>query len=134
MSTPVLATSSTHRRNNGANCFASVQRKLVLTGARAMIHTEDLRDARVRVGRAGFTLASNCFQAPSMRNQTLQLPEIFTSTCSASKSQPPLPTILVGILGFIVALSGKFGNYFPTPQLSNPRDIVNFECGTNYCH
>ena len=64
----VLATSSTLRRNNGANCFASVQRKLVLTGARAMIHTLDLRDARVRVGGARFTLPTS----PAMRNQTLQ--------------------------------------------------------------
>ena len=48
----VLATSSMAGRNNGANCFARVERKLVLTGARAMIHREDLRDERVRV-RAG---------------------------------------------------------------------------------
>ena len=70
----VLATSSSHRRNNGANCFASVQRKLVLTGARAMIHTEDLRDARVRVGRAGFTLPTSPDEksnSPTSRNLRL---------------------------------------------------------------
>ena len=67
----VLATSSMAGRNNGANCFARVERKLVLTGARAMIHREDLRDERVRV-RAG-----KGFRAHSMRNR--QIPEISSS-------------------------------------------------------
>ena len=90
----VLATSSTLRRNNGANCFASVQRKLVLTGARAMIHTLDLRDARVRVAGARFTL-------PTSLNEKSNSPEIFASTRSGSKFQRSLPIILVGILVFI---------------------------------
>ena len=100
----VLATSSTLRRNNGANCFASVQRKLVLTGARAMIHTLDLRDARVRVAGARFTL-------PTSLDEKSNSPEIWE-----------------------IRIQFQFNNYLLfLPQLLNPREMMNFVCSSSYC-
>ena len=115
----VLATSSTHGRNNGANCFASVQRKLVLTGARGMIHTEDLRDARVRVGRAGFTLPTSLDEksnSPTSRNLH---PNLFWFQ------------ILMAFANNIRIHLQSFEIDLPSAQPLNPREIVNFLFSSN---